>query len=72
MLEKIYRDEKVSSSLQDFSYFPLSFLWLLTFPLLLAEMATRYNKEKYARIKGMKNEPYPSTNKINKTQTQQI
>ena len=25
--------------------------------LLLAEMATRYNKDKYARVKSLKNEP---------------
>ena len=46
--------------------FPFFFLFLFFFlieklvllsDLLLAEMATRYSKDKYARVKGLKNEP---------------
>ena len=55
VLEKIRREEK--SKFVSIILFVILYDHPLLFFLLLTKMATRYSKEKYAHIKGIKNEP---------------
>lgn len=57
MLRKILREEKsMYTVLISFMYFLFMFLTPLS-DSVFTKMATRYSKDKYARVKGMKNEP---------------
>ena len=59
VLKKIIQEEKSMLSMSSLFFFFLIEKLILLSNLLLVEMATSYSKDKYARMKGLKNEPCP-------------